>query len=92
MKLAKGTTIWDPARILCSLGTTIKPVQIKQRIKLVTIKNSKTQLRYEMKLKFEMNKQNYNLKRNQRKNEFVNLHPKIKRKYWSKCDLLALPY
>ena len=56
MKLAKGTTIWDPARILRSPGTTIKPLKIKQRIKLVTIKNSKTQLRYEMKLKFEMNK------------------------------------
>ena len=56
MKLVKGTTIWDPARILCSPGTTIKPLKIKQRIKLVTIKNSKTQLRYEMKLKFEMNK------------------------------------
>ena len=54
MKSAKVTTISDAARVFCSLGTTIKSLKIKQINKIT--ENSKTQLRYEMKLKFQMNK------------------------------------
>ena len=56
MILAKEKPGWASTKTFCSLGTNIKSLKMKWRIKFRASKNSKTQLRYKTRLKLETNK------------------------------------
>ena len=51
INLAEEKPIWGTTKRFCSLAATIKSLKIKWRIKSLTVKNAKTQLRYEIALK-----------------------------------------
>ena len=55
MNLAKGKPSWGATKTFFSLGTTVKSLKKCKEWKPMPTKNSKTQFRYEIKLKFEVN-------------------------------------
>ena len=55
MNLAKEKRSWDPTKTFCPPETVTKSLKIKKNLKYTATKNSKTQLRYKITSKIEIN-------------------------------------
>ena len=90
MNLAEEKPSWGVTKAFCTLGVTIK--YLKLRIKSLTVKNTKTQLRYEITWKFEIKteKLNFEDKLKNKSNKIVNLHPTFQRMKQDKSNVTNL--